>query len=125
MRFFKKFILFLIIITAASLYYVNQQCAIIRLSYQIGQNKQAINSILDQNNYLMYNNNKQKAPQNIEMVLASSNLKLKMPEESQIVYLTKRREASPGEEIRTAGGILSSIFSVSAEAEAESTRQQP
>ncbi len=119
MKLLKKFLIFLIIIVGASLYYINQQSTLIKLSYHIDKNKEIINSILDRNNHLMYNNHERKAPQNVEMALTAKNVNFCIPGEDQIVYLTGKK-ASQEEKIKTARRNIFNIFGINNKAEAKS-----
>jgi len=119
MRIIGKFLMILAIIVFVSIYYIHQQTTLIRLSYQIGKNKEILSSLLNENSYLMYNNSKKKTPQNIEIALVSNNLDFCIPDKNQIVYLDTD-EARSEKISKTNQAGLFNIFGISREAEAES-----
>jgi hypothetical protein len=118
MRILKKFATSLVLIVFLALVYVNQQSTIIRLSYQIGENNEMIDSLLDQNNHLVYNNYEMKSPQNVELALISKKIRLSVPDKGQIVYLGHDSRTSSGE-IRTVRADILSMLGITAEAEAK------
>lgn len=117
MRPLARFLIILVMATTFSLCYVGLQSTLLSLSYKINRNKQTIESLLDQNNNLMYNSCTLKSPSNLEKSLASKNIFLCMPEKRQIVYLAK--EEMPREGLKTASRGILNIFRLSEKAEAE------
>lgn len=120
MRPITKFLILLIFSTALSLYYVSQQNALLSLSYEIGQDQSMINSLLDQNNILVYNTYKLKSPNSLEEALVAENILLSSPEKDQIIYLAN---TSPSQlEKPSSLPRLLNILSLSERAEADSLK---
>ena len=122
MRLLTKFFIALFTMTIISLYYVSQQSTLLSLSYEIGQSQMEIERLLDQNNNLIYNSDTLKSPQNLEKVLVSENVDLRIPAKEQIIYLAKK-EPSQKEQTKTARKNVFSLFSITGKAEAEPVKR--
>jgi hypothetical protein len=79
-----------------------------------------INSLLDQNNILVYNTYKLKSPNSLEEALVAENILLSSPEKDQIIYLAN---TSPSQlEKPSSLPRLLNILSLSERAEADSLK---
>lgn len=80
-----KFLTTVTLVTVISLFLVHQEIQIIKYSYEVRENQQRLDDLLDQNRVLKYNVIVLKAPFNLENRLQANDIKLVLPERWQVV----------------------------------------
>lgn len=123
-----RFLTTTIIITLVALIYVNQNVALIRLSYDIKEKERLHSELLDRNKILLYNVRYLESPARLERVLLAQNLKLEVPPKERVILVSATsREIAAGESkgiARAAGPFgrirqaIASIFVLGPEAQA-------
>ncbi len=127
-----KFLRMTIIITALALIYVNQQVALIRVSYDIKEKEKIYSDLLDRNKILLYNVKHLESPARLEKALLAKDMELEVPSKERVILVSAMPEkAGTGEskEIVSATGAfgrirqaIANIFVLGSEAQAKPTK---
>lgn len=83
-----RFLITTTIITVIALIYVNQQVALIRLSYNIKEKEKVYSDLLDRNKILLYNVKHLESPARLEKVLLAKNMKLEVPSKERVILVS-------------------------------------
>ncbi|OGX32699.1 MAG: hypothetical protein A3F87_04470 [Omnitrophica WOR_2 bacterium RIFCSPLOWO2_12_FULL_51_24] len=120
-----KFLMTTIIVTVVALLYVNQQTALIRLSYDIKTKDKAYSDLLDRSKILLYNVRQLESPARLERILLAKQMKLEVPSRERVILVSAASEESGTKGItRTAGFFgkirqtTASLFALGPEAQA-------
>lgn len=108
-----------------ALLYVNQQTALIRLSYDIKAKDKSYSDLLDRSKILLYNVRQLESPARLEKTLLAKQMKLEVPSRERVILVSAASE-KPGAKgiIRTAGFFgkirqtTASLFALGPEAQA-------
>jgi len=113
------------VVTAVALLYVNQQTALIRLSYDIKAKEKAYSDLLDRNKILQYNVSQLESPERLEKMLLAKQMKLEIPSKERVILVAAASEKNGAKGItRTAGFFgkirqtTASLFALGPEAQA-------
>jgi len=120
-----KFLMTTIIVTVVALLYVNQQTALIRLSYDIKAKDKNYSDLLDRSKILLYNVRQLESPARLEKTLLAKQMKLEVPSRERVILVSAASEVSGAKGItRTAGFFgkirqtTASLFALGPEAQA-------
>jgi len=120
-----KFLMTTVIVTMVALLYVNQQTALVRLSYDIKTKEKAYTDLLDRNKILLYNVRQLESPARLERTLLAKQMKLEVPSRDRVILVSAGPEESGTKDItRTAGFFgrirqtAASLFALGPEAQA-------
>lgn len=115
----QRFFVFLAIITAISLLYVQMQVEIVKLAYEGGAKEVQLKELLDTRSILVYNIDKLESVNNLGRQILASNTDLQFTDREQVASLKvpvrlTRVESNP---VRKSN-FLVNLFSLKAQAEA-------
>ena len=120
-----KFLMTTIIVTMVALLYVNQQTALIRLSYDIKTKDKAYSDLLDRSKILLYNIRQLESPARLERTLLAKQIKLEVPSRERVILVSAASGESGTKGVtRTAGFFgkirqtTDSLFALGPEAQA-------
>ena len=113
-----------------ALLYVNQQTALICLSYDIKAKDKTYFDLLDRSRILLYNVRQLESPARLERTLLAKQMKLEVPSRERVILVSAAAE-KPGANgiIRTAGFFgkirqtTASLFALGPEAQANLVRK--
>ena len=125
-----KFLMTTIIVTMVALLYVNQQTALIRLSYDIKTKDKAYSDLLDRSKILLYNVRQLESPARLEKTLLAKQMKFEVPSRERVILASAVSEEPGAKGItRTAGFFrkvrqtTASLFALGPEAQANLVRK--
>ena len=91
----KRFIACLLLVTAASLFYVYQEVEAVKVGYQIRKQEETKTLYLDRTRALKYNIARLKAPNNLERRLLSERIVLQAPKSWQTLVIAPSAAPRP------------------------------
>ncbi|MBU4343142.1 MAG: hypothetical protein KJ902_05075 [Candidatus Omnitrophica bacterium] len=112
-----KLIAFVVTITLAALFYVNQQALVYQIGLKVKENQQTCSKLVDHNRILVYNVLNLKSPVTLETKLLAEEVELDMPHKWQVVKIG----SSPDKNFRQNAakrGLFANLFVIGREAEA-------
>ena len=112
-----KLIAFVVTITLAALFYVNQQALVYQIGLKVKENQQTCSKLVDHNRILVYNVLNLKSPVTLETKLLAEEVELDMPHKWQVVKIG----SSPDKNFRqnvAKRGLFTNLFVIGREAEA-------
>jgi len=91
----KTFTIYALVSTFICLGYVNQQVAIIKLSYKLQEKEKRLCRVLDSHRVLLYNNTSLKAPQYLAGMLECNSVNLGFPDTASVAEVRLMRKKQP------------------------------
>ena len=92
----KQFLVAVILVTAAALFYVSQEIEAVKIGYTIRKQEETKTQSIDRARALKYNIARLKAPNNLERRLTAQRIVLQAPKSWQTLVIASKSGAAPG-----------------------------